>query len=279
MAVIDLPVCPNCYEAGVALGLAPGLIYDRATDKTGNCPVCWAEKVSLLAREKAGIRRDYWDATFDIFEPRQEFPNQQQVLDFCRLYAEQWPTVKGEGRCLTILGTNSGMGKSHLAVSICLELIKKHWTRSVSDQDVCLFVNVTNWFLDWANFYRRFPPPPSRSPLWADLLENHEYVQQKDFLTRRDARMFATELLVLDDLTAFDSADRASRLERLYNLIDNRQSEGRPIVVTDNLSKWSAISAKLGDEYGPRIVDRLNRNGDTIVIEKLLSKKGRKKSS
>lgn len=261
-----LPHCPRCDQSG--------RVFVPETRSFGFCE-CYPRLISLLSREKAEIRSDYWEATFDIFEPRQEFPNQQQVLDFCRAYAAQWPGVKASGRCLTILGAKTTMGKSHLAVAIALEISKNYWTRSL-DQDVCLFVNVTNWFKDWSDFKERFPSPAQGSPLWDDLFTNPEYRKMRDHLAEREARMKTTELLILDDLAAFESTPR--RLERLYDLVDFRVSNRLPIVSTDNRSSWAQISNKLGGDQGPRITDRLIRNGETVVVEMAISKRGRKKS-
>jgi DNA replication protein DnaC len=251
-----------------------GRVYNTTTDSVINC-VCWPQKVGVRALEKAGIRRDYWDATFELFDPRQEYPNQQQVLDFCRLYADKWLENKEEGRCLSILGPKTSMGKSHLAVAICHHLIKTYWTKSVVDQDVCMFVNVTNWFLEWNRFHAKFPAPPHGSPLWADLAANPEFTGTKSALGRKEDRMFSTELLVLDDLSKFDP--HQSRLDKLYAVIDHRVSNRLPIVVTDNTPSWAMISKKFGDDYGPPIADRLARNGDTVVVELPMLKR-RKKS-
>lgn len=267
MALVTMPACDIC--GGI------GRVYDPASDTMIFC-VCWPKRIALLAREKAGIGRDYLDATFEAFEPRQEFPNQQQVLDQCRAYARDWPTVKAEGRCLSILGSRTTMGKSHLAVSICLSLIDGYWTQSVVDQDVCMFVNVTNWFNDWRKFYEKYPPLPDNSSQWQDLLDNVEYRSVRGALARREDRMTKTELLILDDVSVFEPT--AKRLERLYDVVDYRVRNRLPIVVTDNKSSWTEIGKKFGDEFGARIADRFARNGDTLVIELPIEKKnGRKK--
>lgn len=254
-----------------------GRVHNPETGNMKPC-ACWPVRTALLAREKANIDIDYLDATFEVFEPRQEYPNQQYVLDYCRAYADQWPAVKAEGRCLAILGQRASMGKSHLATSVCLSLIEKHWTVSVADQDVCLFVNVMNWFMSIRLFADKFPTPAKGSPTWDDLMENVEYRRERDRLARFDQRMLSTELLILDDLTRFDPTP--SRLDRLYNVVNHRVSNRLPIIITDNLPSWDKISEKLGADYGPPIVDRLRRNGDTLVVETPMSKKktgGKKK--
>ena len=262
-----IPPCSICDGSG--------RVYSYAARESVFC-ICWANRTSLLARDVAGIRRDYWDATFESFEPRQEYPNQQAVLNFAKAYAADWETVKSEGRCLTILGAKSSMGKSHLAVAICLDIMGRYWTQSTIDQDVCLFVNVASWFLDWRLFLEKFPSPPKGSPLWDGYLSNPAYIAEKSQLGKRDDRMLTTELLVLDDLSRFEVNEK--RLERLYHVVDRRISNGLPIIVTDNNSTWAQVSRKLGDDYGPPITDRFIRSGETVIVELPMSKKGRKKS-
>lgn len=260
--------CVSCKDSG--------RVYDPISDTVIRCS-CWPERTARLALEKAGIYPEYRASTFDDIIPRPEFPNQQQVVDFCRAYAAKWPEIKAEGRSLAILGQQPSMGKSHLASSICLELIKNHWTRSVVEQDVCLFVNVSNWFYGWKRHWSRYPPAERGTPEWQDQMDDSRCRTERKALSALDERMFTTELLVLDDLTRFDVSERKN-LDKVYALVDHRLGHGLPIVVTDNLATWPEISRKLGADYGPPITDRFQRNGDTLVIEMPLTKRGKKKS-
>jgi len=250
--------CPLC--SGTNWVLIPD------TGEMARCPICYAPTVAKGAVEKSEIRLKFWTATFDAYEAEEAIPDQAKALRAAMDYVAHWPQMKADGRGLALLGRGSGLGKSHLASSICHGLIKGYWTKSVADQDVCLFVNVSEWFGDWAAYWAKFPPTQNRDD---EGVSSEEQVLRSK-LVYRDRRMFSTELLVLDDLTLFDKEPK--RLDRLYALIDHRVANAKPIVVTDNHPTWAQVGERLGD-YGPRIVSRLQQAGDMVSISLPLKKK------
>jgi len=269
MAVVILD-CPSCQSRG--------RVYDPISDTVVRC-ACWPKRTALLALEKANIAPEYRESTFAEIIPRPEFPNQKDVIDTCRAYAQDWAKVKVEGRCLAILGKESSMGKSHLAVSICLDLIERFWTESVIDQDVCMFVNVeAGWFRPWQIHFSRYPGVDRGTSEWNDRMDDPEFWRERKVLNAFDSRMRSTELLVLDDLAKFDRSRRGN-LEKLYSVIEHRASHGLPMIVTENAESWDQLSEKLGPEFGPPITDRIKRNGDLVVVQMPLTTKRRRKKA
>ncbi len=266
--MIDDIHCHHCQGNG----LPPGNAVD-ANGKVGYCS-CWPKRMAQWAIPKANIYRKYQGATLDLFSvfPNEKFLNKQQVVDACRAYVANWDKVKRSGRCLSILGDEPGMGKSYIASAICNYLIENFWTLSLEDQDVCLFVNVSTWFGDWATLYARYPDEKSR-------YEEPGFLSVKKVLGEREARMRTTELLVLDDLTKFDKLDK-KKTQKLFDIIENRVINGLPIVVTENAASWDQVAAKLGMEHGAVLTDRLIRNGDTLYVQMPVpeSKRGKKKT-
>ena len=255
-------VCEKCRDSG----MAPGNFFDPAIGAVIDCPGCWSRRVSGRAVVKANIFARYTEATFEDFDRNKEFLNQEEVVSKCFAYAEDWDKVKAGGLCLSILGLKPGMGKSHLASAICHKLIVERWKQSVADQDVCLFVNVNTWFGDWSRLYLSHPGEERYS--------DPEFLDRQKVLGQRESRMCTTELLVLDDVSKFDRERK--KLEKLYGVIEHRVSHGLPIVVTENADSWGEVAERLGPEFGPVIVDRLCRSGDTVVIKVPLVRRGKK---
>lgn len=258
-AVID---CPTCRDSG----LRPGRFYSKEFDGVVNCPSCWPQRVSAWAVEKAGIRPLYRGATLDVYNPDGSLGS-RQLFDRCVAYTYEWEAVKQTGRCLSLLGPE-GIGKSHLANAICHRLIEKFWTRSVDDQDVCLILSAHAWFSDWGALYSEFPDKESRNL-------DPQFTSRQESLAKRDRRLRETELLVIDDLSKFDL--RREKLERLLALIEYRVSNCMPIVVTENAASWEEVKERLGSEFGPGIVDRLIRSGETVIVPPTKKVKGKTK--
>jgi len=221
---------------------------------------------------------DYWEATFDE-KPHHyeaESPDQVAALAAAKAYAASWSVSRGpQGdvlcspkRGLAILGRGCGHGKSHLASAICNDLIERLWTKSIAevDQNVCLFINVSNWFSKLADFSQMHPA------LTADMRksgaeDDPAVVTQRRQFAELSERMKSTKLLVLDDLTVFsDKRTDSWRVLKLYDVVESRVANGMPLIITDNLATWREVEESLGGEAGVRVVDRLTRNCDVVVI-------------
>lgn len=261
-------VCVHCKDSD----LPPGNVYSKSRDKVELC-VCWPDRISAWAVPKANIHQRYVDATFKNYKLNEAFVNQQDVLARCIAYATSWEEVKKSGYCLSILGRESGTGKSHLASAICNHLIKTYWRLSVEQQDVCLFINVGAWFSGWRTLFMRFPGTQEERDA------DPAFQAERQRLAKLESRMLTTELLVLDDLSKFNVGDD-KHLQSLYDIVEYRTSRCLPIVVTENANSWAEAAASLGPKCGSVITDRLDRSGFTLVVEMPTSaKKGRTKKS
>lgn len=260
--------CALCRDSD----LPPGRFYNVESGTVQRC-ACWPERTAILAVSKANIASEYREASFDEIDLDPKYPNQAEVVDLCRAYAHEWPRVKIEGRSLAIFGRKSSMGKSLLASAICNHLIKNYWTDSVDGQDVCLFLNVQQWFEGWRHHLNKYP--------WSEHGSEHDRAGDPNFWRERkalnvlDERARTTELLVLDDMAKFNVGDRRN-LEKLYGVVEHRASNGLPMVATENAEAWEEIAVRLGPDFGPPIVDRIARNGHMAVIQEAMARKKKK---
>jgi DNA replication protein DnaC len=273
MAIIIPPEKVWTCPYGICDG--SGTVYDPIKYLNFRCH-CWPDLVRWRALGQCGLPEDYQDKTFETLIPDPKYPNQQAVLDRAKGYAREWPVVKNSGECLAIVSPRTGMGKSHLAAAICIYLIEHWWTESVSDQDVCFFVHVPEWFNAWTRHFLRFPPHPAGSKTEDTRYDNPAYHQENDKLSAFEDRMINTELLILDDMSRFEPTN--FRLTKLFNVVEKRTANNKPIIITDNVTSWTDVKNKLGELYGSPIADRLDRKGDTLVIQIPLARKGRKKN-
>ena len=246
--------CKYCWDSD----LGPGRMTD--IDGTPRPCCCWPQRVAEWAVTTANISKRDFSSKFSIFVPNDLYPNHKDVFDYCVDYAKSWlTTVKPQGRCLTLLGPECGMGKSYLAAAICHHLIENYWTKTTDTgvQDVCLFIGVGTWFEGWRDLYMRYPTD--------ERYGNQGFIAEQEPLGIREARMKTTELLVLEDLTKFDLERK--HLVKLNNVIEHRIANRLPIIITDGADSPTQLSDILGPEFGPQIVSRISNAGDVLVIE------------
>jgi len=143
------------------------------------------------------------------------FEQMSDILDFCRDYADEFtPSSKG-----IFMEGPTGLGKTHLSLSIASKVIEKGYT------------------VVYGTAY--------------DLLrqveeENFGRTENKDTLNN----ILDADLLILDDLGAeFNSP---FNLSAVYNIIDTRCNRGKATIISSNLNL-----AELEERYSRRLVSRL----------------------
>lgn len=156
-----------------------------------------------------GIGNRYFNCTLE------SFTGYQKLIDSIRLYLTQ-PVYS------LLLTGEPGTGKTHIAVSILRELIKK-------GRSNMLFKNVPMLMLELRSTFTENSPVTE-----ADLI----------------ARYAGIGYLVLDDLGTEKPTDYA--VTSLYMIIDQRLSQSRPTIITTNLTLQ-----EIGD-ISPRIASRLS---------------------
>lgn len=135
---------------------------------------------------------------------------------------------------LAIFG-NIGTGKTHLAVAVCKEIIRKYLVDAKYISVLRLFDSIKEGFDSGAN------------PM---------------------VYLKVCSLLVLDDLGVKRPSQWASEI--LFDLVDYRYSENLPIVITSNAGSWEGLRELISDGNNiavERILDRLrNMVGKPVVI-------------
>ena len=174
--------------------------------------------------EGLGITPDEARATFDGFlvDP----PALQPHLDVCRAFAA---APKG---VLLLLG-NCGTGKTHLAIAILRELLRR-------GESGLIFIKHRHFLAQHWHALRpvAFREEPPESPL---------------------RRCQASSLLVYDELTTATDNSRAHE-EVLLDLFEARIGHFKPSIITANLNP-----AELEQALGSRLFDRLRRTAFAVL--------------
>ena len=160
------------------------------------------------------MRLDYYE---DVVDPKLGVSprrHMQDIIEYCRAYTAHFTP---HADSLLLQGA-TGIGKTHL----CLAIV-----RGVTEQGFGVVYG-------------------SVQPLLRRLEAEHFGRTQGD----SEGQLTSCDLLVLDDLgMEFESAfNRAC----LYNVLNARLLEGRPTVISTNLS-FSALQARYGDQIASRI--------------------------
>ena len=135
-----------------------------------------------------------------------------------------------------LLTGKTGCGKTHLAVSIVTELIKRNF-----DLYDCLFVTAPELLLEIRATFR-----PSYKKY--DDCGNCEADTENDVLDKYSK----CELLILDDLGAEKVSDFT--IQSLYLVIDRRNKNLKPTIVTTNLS-LEEIETQIDARMASRLAD------------------------
>ena len=204
--------------------------------------------------EKALIPTMYLNKTFADFDP--EHAGQVDILNEVRSYVNTWEDMKKNGIGMSFISRGTRLGKSHLACAVGHALIEKY-QKSIED-DIVLFVNLTNWIEKWKSFFARFSKENEEQGL-VDLAEKQKEI---DALCRLDTRMNSCDLLIMDDVGEVPGSAYVS--SKLYSVVEYRTSNGKPMLITSN-HYWSDIASKYGDD-GVRITDRLRERSEGFIF-------------
>ena len=175
------------------------------------------ERQRKEAAEKAKVRRQWCFQGSKKTEWTFEMDDKAnaKLSTLARNYADRFPVFKDRGLGLLLYG-EVGSGKSFAAACICNALIDKGYS--------CLFTS-------FAGLHKRIRD------------EDAEYLD----------RLNRVSLLVIDDLGAERDTDYMQEI--VHNIIDERCSSGRPVIITTNWTAEQIKNAK--DIKKQRVISRL----------------------
>lgn len=171
--------------------------------------------------ERSGLSKRLRSYTFSNFDPFANPPSTTRAVERVEEYLTNWKENQEKGRGLYLCG-GVGTGKTHLAVAVLNELIRRKRVPS-------LFITVPELLDNIRETYSK----PGR-----DLDEWMYAVQNADFL-------------VLDDL----GSERPTNWvrERIFVIVNHRYREALPTIFTSNIGP-KELAEQLGERTASRII-------------------------
>lgn len=204
-------LCPKCHGVGYYI--------DEETNTTYRCDCELAEREEYEARlATANIPAMFQDATIDSFQAPPGDNARSAIKHTALAYAETVSLEDPEG--LILKGT-VGCGKTHIAVGILKEVIRRGYTGYYTG-----FMNLLNMIRN--SYHPDFP------------LREEEVLQP----------LAEADFLVLDDMGAETPKDFVT--DRLYLIVNRRYEARKPMLITTNLD-----DAELEARVGARTYSRL----------------------
>ncbi|MBI5328341.1 MAG: ATP-binding protein [Deltaproteobacteria bacterium] len=195
-----------------------------AQDKPAAPPVVKLESVM----QSAQVKKRFRTVSFDSYVASTQ--QQKETLQIVKDFATNFNEAMEIGKWLLFAG-NVGTGKGHLAISILREVIKqKHTAR-----------------------YEKVRPLLRRiKDSWSKGVKESE----SDIINK----LVGVDLLVLDEIGV--QFGTKTEQDVLYEILDGRHEEQKPVVATTNLSY-----EEMQDILGVRIMDRfLDKTSDSRVV-------------
>ena len=192
---------------------------------------CFKRELTLETCRRSGLGRLVDMQTFESFSleyyeyDRDVYENMSLAYEVCKNYAEEFSS---ESENLMLIG-NTGLGKTHLSTAIAGKVIARGF-------DVC-YDTATNVF---------------------SAFENEKFGKQNSKFSTPTERYFDCDLLIIDDLGTEPVTQFT--ISFLYNLINTRSMNRKPILLNTNLSL-----ADMQKKYGDRIASRLF--GESIILK------------
>ena len=170
--------------------------------------------------EKSGLSKRLRSYTFSNFKPYVS-PGAGKALERVEEYLGHWEENKEAGRGLYLCG-GVGTGKTHLAVAVLNELIRRKRVPS-------LFITVPE-LLD--NLRETYNKPGRNLDEWMDAVQNADF-------------------LVLDDLGSERPTEWVR--ERIFVIVNHRYRETLPTIFTSNIGPKD-LATQLGERTASRII-------------------------
>ena len=196
----------------------------------------------------AGIPPRYLDRTFDTF-PVPEGELARKHLSTLRSYSNRFPAMREKGISALLVG-GTGTGKTGLACSVANVVVRHHGFT--------------------AAFMTAYAAVRHQRDTWG-----------RRGKTEREALddLLKPDLLILDEVGTSVGGD--SELSMLFEVLNNRYEQRRPVMLLSNLpmDDYEAAGVKrpgLRTYLGPRIIDRFRDDGSFTLAMDWPSLRGRR---
>ncbi|MBR3988895.1 MAG: ATP-binding protein [Clostridia bacterium] len=216
--------CPVCEDRGTI----------ELNNKTVTCN-CFKELLKECACQEVNSLSPLNLSTFDTFElsyyPEAETADgvsprrrMSQILNYCKAYANNF---KADSKSLLMRGA-TGLGKTHLSLSIANELLNKGFSVAYVSAPDILFQ------LERAHF-------------------SYEYDKEQDLIST----LTECDLLIIDDLGTEFATNYTN--SQIYNIFNNRILRTKPVIINTNLT-----IKELENAYTQRFVSRVMGTCDKL---------------
>lgn len=211
------PVCKICND------------YGYVKDKKCDCLKNLIKKITIndLQKSSCFTLKSFTDFDLNLYSKQKnssdeisEYEQMSAILKICEKFAYNFPNVENG----LILYGSTGLGKTHLSLSIASEIIAKNFS--------VLYCTASEITQKMSNSYF-----------------GRDQKDEVKFLNLVDE----TDLLIIDDLgSEFESNINISAI---FETINIRTSTNKPIILNTNLQP-----KELEKRYGPRIFSRISAN-------------------
>lgn len=157
-------------------------------------------------------------------------PSTAGVLEFCQLYASEFPNRLQRGASLILCG-NTGTGKTHLACGIAQHVIRVHGKSAT-------YFTVGRAFRMVKDTFRK-ESRKSEEEILASFRE--------------------PDLLILDEIGVQYGSEAEKKI--LFEIVNERYEAIKPTIIISNLAMDS-----LSEFAGDRVIDRMKENGGKVLV-------------
>ncbi|SEH89317.1 ATP-binding protein [Paraburkholderia hospita] len=179
--------------------------------------------------QAAGIPSAFRDRTLDNFETAT--PEQEHALNVAREFVANFYRDHLPNGTVLVFGGNPGTGKSHLALAILQQVMKRH----------------TGMYLDAMSLIRRV-----RATWRRDSPDTED-----DVITTLGEQL---DLLAIDEIGVQRGTEDEQAI--MFDVLNRRYRENRPTILLTNLD-----GPTLKEFMGPRIMDRLRERADFVPFK------------
>lgn len=197
------------------------------------CHNCKNERYIRTELKESGVPNDYLTKRFEnyyLYNKKEDNESQITKIEYLKKIIKAWDDPKNKLKIpkVTIFYGNTGTGKGHLCTALIYELIKNY-------KADCKFVK-TETYMDML-----------KASWKKDKEDEHESDIKRKYTS--------CDMLILDEIGLRDKKDTDWFFKELYMLIDTRYENGKPTILTTNLTEQEL--ANYFNQYHKRLASRV----------------------